>query len=395
MVKESNGVRSGTIGEIFVRAFVLLRNDFWAVYGLVVIFTLPFTLLQAATFDVLGAALAAVGQHPGPDAFEKIGRALAPHHRDVLLAIVVPFVAAIASEVALAAIAVRISARLRGLHDTLATNVQVAFARFGAIVAIAVAAAGALIVVTALAVGAIVALATIALGAAMIVPAARPVVAVLLGGFSAALIVGLSLLTVLAARIAIVIAAAENPNPAAAIGFALRRLFTHGAFRRTLQIPIAIAAVYGAQLIVVLLVAATVSAARGPDLAGAALAGLAGEVAVALVDVALVLYAFEARARLVAALAPEAAPAVAPPAASVAALPPVRRRAPAGDLDADDHARIDDYIARRATLIAGERTALAASIAAPLRPKLFANFAYLDDDALLEFLAETEAPPGR
>ena len=55
----------------------------------------------------------------------------------------------------------------------------------------------------------------------------------------------------------------------------------------------------------------------------------------------------------------------------------------------------DDYIARRATLIAGERTALAASIAAPLRPKLFANFAYLDDDALLEFLAETEAPPGR
>jgi uncharacterized RDD family membrane protein YckC len=53
----------------------------------------------------------------------------------------------------------------------------------------------------------------------------------------------------------------------------------------------------------------------------------------------------------------------------------------------DDRVLIDRFLARRATLDRGARAGLAARIAAHVRPTLRAQYAHLDDEALLEFLA--------
>jgi uncharacterized RDD family membrane protein YckC len=58
------------------------------------------------------------------------------------------------------------------------------------------------------------------------------------------------------------------------------------------------------------------------------------------------------------------------------------------DLAESERDLIRRYAERRAALSTQARTTLAATIAAGVRPKLAASYAHLDDDALLQFLAE-------
>jgi uncharacterized RDD family membrane protein YckC len=58
------------------------------------------------------------------------------------------------------------------------------------------------------------------------------------------------------------------------------------------------------------------------------------------------------------------------------------------DLAETERDLIRRYAARRTALSPQARTKLAATIAAGVRPKLAASYAHLDDDALLQFLAE-------
>jgi hypothetical protein len=53
----------------------------------------------------------------------------------------------------------------------------------------------------------------------------------------------------------------------------------------------------------------------------------------------------------------------------------------------DDRTLIDRFLARRKTLDRNARVRLAAQIAAHVRPTLRAQYAHLNDEALLEFLA--------
>jgi uncharacterized RDD family membrane protein YckC len=70
------------------------------------------------------------------------------------------------------------------------------------------------------------------------------------------------------------------------------------------------------------------------------------------------------------------------------------REAPADDgLASADRDLIERYVARRASLDKAARAALAAQIAARVRPRLRASFDHLDDDELLEHLGRAVTPP--
>lgn len=58
-------------------------------------------------------------------------------------------------------------------------------------------------------------------------------------------------------------------------------------------------------------------------------------------------------------------------------------------LDREDRALIEQYLARRASLDGNASAAIATAIATRIRPKLRANFHYLDDTSLIEHIARS------
>ncbi len=78
-------------------------------------------------------------------------------------------------------------------------------------------------------------------------------------------------------------------------------------------------------------------------------------------------------------------------ASAVPTLETLVREEGAGDdgLDSTDHALVDAFLARRATLDAAAAHEIAARLASRIRPKLRASFHYLDDVALLEHLGRS------
>jgi uncharacterized RDD family membrane protein YckC len=79
-------------------------------------------------------------------------------------------------------------------------------------------------------------------------------------------------------------------------------------------------------------------------------------------------------------------------AAAIPTLAMLGEDEPAGGddgLDRDDRSLIEQYLARRAGLDPGASQAIAAAIAARIRPKLRASFHYLDDASLLEHIARS------
>jgi uncharacterized RDD family membrane protein YckC len=75
---------------------------------------------------------------------------------------------------------------------------------------------------------------------------------------------------------------------------------------------------------------------------------------------------------------------------ALATLAPEESTADDG-LDATDHALIDEFLARRASLDPTAAATIAARISARVRPRLRASFHYLDDVALLEHLARSRS----
>jgi len=61
----------------------------------------------------------------------------------------------------------------------------------------------------------------------------------------------------------------------------------------------------------------------------------------------------------------------------------------AGELSGEQIALVRRYLARRESFTANGRTAVAADVAGPIRPRLGASFEHLDDDALLVHLGRT------
>lgn len=378
----ASDARPSSFGEILGRAIAAYGRQFVPLFVILAVLALPIALLEfyaqsgfTRFFEILDQLVTL----PPADSIERarlmteLNRAAAPNGWAAAIVACELFVYPLARTAlfvftarALDGAAPAIGAAYRRALPRWLAQVVVVFAFIGIALVIGVA------VVIASGVG------ILAVGAAAVFSRAAALVAGVVTGLAvSAVAVAAVALGNLAWLMASVSIAIEDANPVFAIVRGLQRTFDRPFLRRTFGIALAILAVDWFGAVAIGSIASVVARASHVPVVSAIAAAVARIVLDGAIGVFVVLYTREVMVRregsdIVGALAADVAAEAEPESAD--------------GLDAGDRALIAQYLARRPLLEPRAAAAIAAGIAARVRPKLRASFHYLNDVDLLEHL---------